>query len=277
MSTNPTAAGSPRCPSGWNTSAQNSQECFPVCPANYTFKNPGTGVQANGRVDPNPSCVFNSDPKYYIPVTNVNINSTPTAFAAAKTTFDGLVAAKNAEIGGGRLVEAARDALLRAENGRAANPDGYQRARVDYYTLTQGDSWLAGEKNRILAAEINPALQNYTARVDQLQARLRQQSQYSDIVRNTSESVLRAKNDFKYIVNSFAKQMDMLNVEKEKQQREAEDRVQSNMEWIDSVLNWIIILLLVAVIVFIGYRIYKRSSANAGTQNVEFSGTLTKT
>jgi hypothetical protein len=278
MSTNrgqSTAAGAPRCPAGWNTSAQNSQECFPVCPANYTFKNPGTGVQASGQVDPNPSCVFNADPKYYVPVTNVNINSSQSEFNAAKTSFDGLIAAKNAEIGNTGIVAAAREALLSAENGRASNPGGYQQARVNYYTLTQGDSWINSEKNRILRAEIDPEVSNYRLLVDQLIKRLQVQDQYTDVVRRTSDTVVRAKDDFKYIVNSFSKQMDILNVEKEKQQREAADREQTNFEWIDGLLNWAIIILLLAVIAFIGYRVYKRYKAKGDTQDVEFTGTLT--
>ena len=278
MSTNrgqSSAAAAAQCPAGWNTSAQNSQECFPVCPANYTFKNPGTGIQANGQVDPNPSCVFDADPKYYVPVTNVNINRPGSTFTAAKTEFDGRIAAKNAEIGNQGIVAAAREALLSAENGRAANPSGYQQARVNYYTLTQGDSWLQSERNRVLGAEVNPEVQSYRSKIDQLFARLRLQDQYTDVIRNTSDTVVQAKNDFKYIVNSFNKQLDIMNTEKEQQQREAADREKSNYEWIDGILNWAIIILLVAVIVFIGYRVYKKYKGDQGTQNVEFSGTLT--
>ena len=262
MSTNrgqSTAAGAPRCPAGWNTSAQNSQECFPVCPAGYTFKNPGTGTMANGRVDPNPSCVYNGNSRYYVPVQNVNIRSPQATFDQAKRSFDSAIQAmNNGQIGRANLIETAKQGLLNAENGRAADPAGYQRARVNYYTLLFGDTWLTDERERVRAAVVEPTVQRYLSQVLGLQSQLDSQSKYSDIVRNTSESVLSAKNNFQYVVGKFSEQLDKIHVDTEKKRKEARDRDLSFLSTIDDVLNWAIIILLLIAVGAVAYRIYLR-------------------
>lgn len=278
MSTNrgqSTAAGARRCPTGWNTSAQNSQECFPECPAGWTFKNPGTGVMANGRVDPNPSCVFNSDPKFYVAVRNTNINNPASTFTARKAELDAAVKAMNTnQIGRQRQIEEARTNLLNAEDGRDINPAGYQQARTRYYTLLNGDTWINTERQRIGAAIVEPAVQNYRIQAQNLLTRLQSQDQYSDIVRNTSESVLKAKDNFKYVVDKFNEQLEMINVETQRKKRESQQSDLVNLEYISSILNWTIVVLLVVLAGAVLYRVYKRYS---GPQTFERSGTISFT
>ncbi len=262
MSTNraqSSAAGAPRCPSGWNISAQNPQVCFPTCPAGYTFKNPGTGVMSDGRTDPNPSCVYNGNTRFYVPVEPVQITSPASQFTTKKQQFDAAIQAmNNGSIGRSNLIETAKQGLLNAENGRAADPAGYQRARVNYYTLLFGDTWVNDERERVRAAVVEPAAQRYLTQVMGLQSQLDSQSKYSDIVRNTSESVLSAKDNFQYVVNKFSEQLDKIHVETEKKRKEAKARDLSFLSTIDDVLNWAIIILLLIAVGAVAYRIYLR-------------------
>jgi len=268
MSTNrdqSTAAGAPRCPSGWRTSAQNSQECFPSCPAGYTFKNPGTGVNAAGTVDPNPSCVFDGNSRYYVVVRNVNINSPQSDFDNEQRTLDGNIAAKNAEIGREGLIENAKNALLSAENERTLNPDAYQQARVSYYTLLQGDTWNTQERRRV-ENEVRGDIRNYQTQINTLVGRINAQSQYTDIVQGTSEKVLQAKDDFDFMVNKFSTQLDKIYTETQKQTLEAQNRIIQDFSWIDTILNWFIIAALVLAIGVVGYRLYQKYQYYYGKQ-----------
>lgn len=225
----------------------------------------------NGQVDPNPSCVFDSDPKFYVVAPNVNINSSEADFLQAKATLDGKIAAVNVVIGRDALVRNARESLLGAENGRSQNPDGYQQARVNYYTLLQGEGWLNTERERV-GNEVEREINNYQERILSLSKRLDAQTQYSDIIRNTSDRVLQAKDDLQFMVNNFAEQLDKINVEKERQAREAKQRVTASFEWIDSLLNWGIIIALVFTIGIVGYRLYQRYQYYYGKQTaVELS------
>jgi hypothetical protein len=268
MSTNrdqSTAAGAPRCPSGWRTSAQNSQECFPSCPAGYTFKNPGTGVNASGVVDPNPSCVFDGNPEYYVVVRNVNINSPQSDFDNEQRVLNGNIAATNAEIGRGDLIENAKNALLSAENERGVNPDAYQQARVSYYTLLRGDTWNEQERQRV-ENEVRRDIAAYQTQISSLTGRINSQSQYTDIVQGTSDKVLQAKDDFEFMADSFSKQLDKIYTETQKQTRDAQNRILYDMSWIDTMLNWFIIAALVLAIGVVGYRLYQKYQYYYGKQ-----------
>jgi len=218
-----------------------------------------------GQVDPNPSCVFNGDPKFYVEAQNTNINSPVSTFTLRKAAFDARIRFMNMnQIGRQRQLEEARTSLLNAEDGRDINPAGYQQARTRYYTLLNGDTWLETERRRISAAIVEPAAQNYRTQAQALLTRLQSQDQYSDIVRNTSESVLKAKDNFKYVIDKFNEQLEMINVETQRKRREAEERDMTSLEWISSLLNWTIVVLLVVLVGFILYRVYTRYSKSSG-------------
>jgi hypothetical protein len=218
----------------------------------------------DGRTDANPSCVYDGDPKFYVQVKTTLaaahiIPQWASGIEGLLREFNGQIEALNTgRIGRARRIETAKEALLNAENGRAADPAGYQQARVNYYTLLLGDTWLTDERRRIQAAVVDPAVRDYQQRALNLQSRLASQDQYSDIVRNTSESVLSAKTNFEYVVNKFSEQLDKINVETKKKQMEAKDRDLSFMSSIDSMLNWVIIVLLLIAVGAVGYRIYLR-------------------
>lgn len=222
---------------------------------------------ANGQVDPNPSCVLNTKAEYYVVAPNVNINSAGSDFDRARAEFNGKLSALNTRIGRDNLVKNAQQTLFDAENGRDQNPDGYQQARVSYYTLLQGDGWLTSEEQRV-RAEVQKEVQSYQDRILSLSKRLDAQSQYSDIIRNTSERVLQAKDDMQFMVDSFAEQLDKINVEKEKHVREANERVLSSFGWIDTALNWAIIIALVVAVGIVSYRLYQKYQYFYGKQTV---------
>lgn len=219
---------------------------------------------SNGRTDPNPSCVYDGDPKFYVaapglPLSLANNPFWTSIFQAQKQQFDGRIEAlNNGQIGRTRRIETAKQALLDAENGRSADPAGYQRARTSYYTLLFGDTWINDERQRVRAAVVEPAAQRYATQIMGLQSQLDSQNKYSDIVRNTSESVLSAKNNFQYVVGKFSEQLDKIHVETQKKRMEAKDRDLSFMSSIDDVLNWIIIILLLIAVGAVAYRIYLR-------------------
>lgn len=213
----------------------------------------------DGRTDPNPSCVYDRDPKFYVSAPSLPITRSAFWFEVFKKRFDGEIEAlNNGRLGRAQRIEDAKQDLLDAENGRAADPAGYQQARVNYYTLLFGDTWVNDERERVRAAVVEPAAQRYMNQILGLQSQLDSQSKYSDIVRNTSESVLSAKNNFQYVVGKFSEQLDKIHVETEKKRKEARDRDLSFLSTIDDILNWAIIILLLIAVGAVAYRIYLR-------------------
>lgn len=65
-------------------------------------------------------------------------------------------------------------ALDTATTTKDSDPEGYEKARVAYYTLLEGNTWLANEKDTIAKQEIEPVLTDYSNRYNDLKDRKEQ-------------------------------------------------------------------------------------------------------
>ena len=66
-------------------------------------------------------------------------------------------------------------ALDTATLNKDSDPEAYEKARVAYYTLLEGNTWLATEKDSIAKQEIEPVLTEYTNTYNELKDRKKQQ------------------------------------------------------------------------------------------------------
>jgi len=151
-------------------------------------------------------------------------------------------------------INTAFDALQKAENIRDQSPEGYQRARSAYYSLTRGPEWFEDEKKRIAKVEVEPDVSRYRSSYDILSSRQQQQQRTQDIMNSVKDGVLTLKDDFQYTTNAFKEQIENL-----KNQINIERRGRGKVEgegtefykWVDALLNLFIIAgLLYAVFVF---------------------------
>jgi hypothetical protein len=99
-------------------------------------------------------------------------------------------------------------ALQDAENARDTAPDAYQTARVAYYTLLKGDTWVNEEKNRVANAEAQPVINNFLDKYRSLQYTRSRQQAVIDSMNNVKESVLGVKDDLDFSVSNFQKHIE---------------------------------------------------------------------
>jgi len=66
-------------------------------------------------------------------------------------------------------------ALDTATLNKDSDPIAYEKARVAYYTLLEGNTWLATEKDSIAKQDIEPVLTQYTNTYNDLKDRKKQQ------------------------------------------------------------------------------------------------------
>ena len=83
-------------------------------------------------------------------------------------------------------------ALLKTALDNATDPEEQEKARIAYYTLLNGQGWLAGEKNRIAREDIEPVLSNYSTNYNALKG---EQQSYAGIKRITDGIKANAKAD----------------------------------------------------------------------------------
>jgi len=155
-------------------------------------------------------------------------------------------------------INAAFKALQEAENARDKAPDAYQQARVNYYTLTKGDSWLDDVKARVAQAEGVPERRRYIRAfaVATQQQNIQQQTQ--DVMQSVKDGVLSLKDDVQYTTKTFqdqiAKLKNQINIER--RGREHPDDDTPFYKWIDAILN----LLIIVGLLFAGWTIWRKMS-----------------
>lgn len=102
-----------------------------------------------------------------------------------------------------------KSALDKATNTQAEDPIGYEKARIAYYTLLNGQGWLNTEKQRIAKDEVEPIVNSYTTRFNNLKTEQKTNSIFTNLSDNLKAQVNSDKSDSNYL----SKQ---LNLEKDK-------------------------------------------------------------
>jgi hypothetical protein len=74
-----------------------------------------------------------------------------------------------------KQLDGLKTALDSATTNKDTDPEAYEKARVAYYTLLEGNTWLATEKDRIAKQEIEPVLSQYSTQYNELKNRKKQQ------------------------------------------------------------------------------------------------------
>jgi len=74
-----------------------------------------------------------------------------------------------------------KSALDQATLTRDSNPEGYEQARIAYYTTLNGQSWLVQEKTDIAKSEIEPVLRSYSDKLDALKGEIQSQKVFADL------------------------------------------------------------------------------------------------
>jgi hypothetical protein len=178
-------------------------------------------------------------------------------FANAKTTFDENFAIVDGNIDKGKKLQLAFNDLQEAENVRDINPQAYQNARIRYYTLLKGDEWLNEEKERIAKAEVEPVLNDFKSRFDDLINRFNQQSNTLQIVDGVRDKLGSLRDDYYFTVGTFTDQLAELKNQIQIEKRNRTEPQMSPLSWINTVLNVLIIFGIISAILLI-YRKFIR-------------------
>lgn len=67
-----------------------------------------------------------------------------------------------------KLLSGLKTTLDQKEQTQTQDPEGYEQARIAYYTALNGDEWLVKEKSRIAKDEISPKITSYSTQYEEL-------------------------------------------------------------------------------------------------------------
>lgn len=153
-----------------------------------------------------------------------------------------------------QIADAFRELQI-AENVRDKSPQAYQDARIRYYTLVNGETWLAEERERIAKAEVTPKLQEYVSVYDDLNQRSMQQKKTMEVADGVKNKLLSMKDDFELTTGAFAKQLNALKSEIQIEKKAGAFQTAELLSWVGTLLNVLLVLVLIVVAVVLIRRL----------------------
>lgn len=254
------------CPSGFVPSPKNGLMCVRDCPRTQGFDL----SLANGMA----ACVYRNRPEVFFPLREVmSVNSNKpvtvdelredhkTIYLQASEEYDKAKPLALAKVERDQQIADAFAELQAAENVRDQSPQAYQDARLRYYTLLKGDSWVQEEAARIETAEAQPKVNEILASYGDLNNRIEQQQKTIDVVTGVKDKIVSLKDDFKVTTNVFAKQIAELKNQIEIEKRTKVEEKQDIMGWIGFLLNVVLVVILVALAITFGRKLTTKAPA----------------
>lgn len=250
------------CPTGFQL-APGSFNCVHECPQQDGFE--------LRRIDGTASCVYRNRPEISFPLREVvgvatakypytvdDISDQQGARSQFKTALDEYNS-KSAivieQIGkDNRIADAFKD-LQAAENVRDKSPQAYQDARIRYYTLVNGESWINEERQRIAKAEVIPKLQEYVSVYSDLNQRSQQQQKTMEVANGVKDKLLSMKDDFELTTGAFAKQLNALKSQIQIEKKAGAFQTAEVLSWVGTLLNVLLVLVLIVAVVVVVRRL----------------------
>ena len=256
------------CPSEF-TLHPNGTACVIQCPTakNYEMTSSGSMVSCTHTGDRTISVQLMPVPQYlfhaqyegprragYVYESNLSYKMLPNkqVYQNEVDRFANDIAVADEKINKDLKLNTAFRALQDAENARDKAPDAYQTARVAYYTLLKGDTWVNEEKNRVANAEAQPVINNFLDKYRSLQYTRSRQQAVIDSMNNVKESVLGVKDDLDFSVSNFQKHIEDIKNQINKDKRDQDIQLSKATTWIEVLLNWLIALASLIAIFFLG-------------------------
>jgi hypothetical protein len=153
--------------------------------------------------------------------------------------------------------------LQAAEEVRDQSPDAYEKARIAYYTLTKGDSWLNDEQKRVANTDAQPIVDNYLNAYSNIVSLKDQQQQTIDAVNGVKDNVIGVTDDMRFSVASFEKQLTEIKNQIEIDKKKKVIEVSNYSSWFNLIMNILIALVTCVAIFFVAKAVMKRVSPSA--------------
>jgi hypothetical protein len=185
------------------------------------------------------------------------------AYEAEFKRFNDALAIADAKVDKNTKLTTAFNTLQDAENARDTAPDAYQSARVAYYTLLKGDTWLNEEKNRVANSEAQPVINNFLDKYKSLQYTRSRQQAVIDSMNNVKQSVLGVKDDLDFSVSNFQKHINDIKNQINKDKRDQTVQLAKATSWIEVLLNWLIGLASLIAIFFLARYLMRSKPGEA--------------
>ena len=257
------------------TLSSSGNTCIVKCPTakNYIMTSSDSILSCTHKTDKTatvqlmPTPTYSVHPQWVSHASRISYTGYPESHRGAYESefkrFNDALAVEDAKIDKTTKLATAFNKLQESENARDTAPDAYQTARVAYYTLLKGDTWVNEEKNRVANAEAQPVINNFLDKYRSLQYTRSRQQAVIDSMNNVKESVLGVKDDLDFSVSNFQKHIEDIKNQINKDKRDQDIQLSKATTWIEVLLNWLIALASLIAIFFLGRYLMRSKPGQA--------------
>jgi hypothetical protein len=111
-----------------------------------------------------------------------------------------------------KLLDGLKTTLDQKEETQDTDPEGYEQARIAYYTALNGQGWLTEEQNRIASDEIEPVLSKYTNQYNSLNNQIKTNKVFSNLAASLQTEQKEDEEDVRFLKKQFQKEKDQADV-----------------------------------------------------------------
>ena len=151
-------------------------------------------------------------------------------------------------------------ALDQAELNQITDPEGYEQARINYYTALNGQGWLASEKERIAKDEVGPTILDYTNKYTDLVNEKNSQSAYIDVASALKSQEANDSADIKLLKKEYQEQQDKADVMNRMAQLQSPAPVSSS-SFLDKYLAIILDIVIAILGLIVVVQLYVKGSS----------------
>jgi hypothetical protein len=147
-----------------------------------------------------------------------------------------------------------KTALDTATDNQDEDPEGYEQARIAYYTLLNGQGWLNTEKQRIATQEVQPVVSSYNTRYNALKGEKQSQSVFLNLADNLKAQENSDKENNAFLKKELTSEKDKADVlSRLNELTSGTPYTASSPSQYISIFVDLIIVFLIVVVVYLGY------------------------
>jgi hypothetical protein len=147
-----------------------------------------------------------------------------------------------------------KTALDTATDNQDQDPEGYEQARIAYYTLLNGQGWLNSEKQRIATQDVQPVVSSYNTRYNALKGEKQAQSVFVNLADNLKAQENSDKENNAFLKKELTSEKDKADVlSRLNELASGTPYTESSPSQYISIFVDLIIVFLIVVVVYLGY------------------------
>lgn len=98
--------------------------------------------------------------------------------------------------------------LDQKEETQNTDPEGYEQARLAYYTALNGQGWLTEEQNRIAKDEVEPIVSKYMGEFKSLNDQIKKNQVFTNLASSLKSEQAEDEGDLRFLKKQFQKEKD---------------------------------------------------------------------